>query len=345
MSSRVRAALTAAGPRHPEPARLYAAVMVVAATTAFLASAVLSDQASVALRAVATVALSVMALTLLLLPASRTAGLCVVTPLVGVVAIIVIDLATRDATVTGQVFFQLPVLYAATQLRPAGGILLTAAAVAGEATVVLALLPREQAILDLVHVGTTLVLTATLLILAGATHERLVDQLRRQAGMDPLTGLVTRRVLDEAARSAMTGDDGQVETSLVLVDVDRFKAVNDTYGHVVGDDVLMHLAGLLAGSSRAQDVVARIGGDEFAVLMPGCSQSVAARRADDFVALVHDAPLTLPDGSTVTLSVSAGVANVPRHGGRPRALYASADAALYAAKHGGRAQVVVNYSE
>ena len=337
--SRVDERLRALGPRHPEAARLYAAVMVMTATVAFLGSAALSDQASVALQVVATAVLSAVAMTLVVLPASRTAWLCVSTPLIGVAAIVVIDLATDDATVTGQVFFYLPVLYAATQLRPAGGVLVTLSAVAGEATVVLLLLPAGQAVVAMVHVGPTLVRTAVVLSRAGVIHDRLVAQLRRQAAIDPLTGLVTRRVLDEATRSAMTSVDAQVGTSLVLVDIDRFKAVNDTYGHVVGDDVLAHIAELLTGSSRTQDVVARMGGDEFAVLMPGCGHSVAARRAGDFVVLVRDTPLTLPDGTKVALSVSAGVANVPQHGARPRTLYASADAALYAAKHGGRGRV------
>jgi diguanylate cyclase (GGDEF)-like protein len=313
--------------------------VVVAATGAFLVSAVLSDQTPMVLRMVATAVLSAVALFLVVLPASRTGWLCVCTPLIGVTAIVVIDLATYDATVTGQVFFSLPVLYAATQLRPAGAMLVMVSALAGETVVVFSLLPPGQAVADLLHVGTTLVLTAAVLTRAGAIHDRLVTQLRQQAAIDPLTGLVTRRVLDEATRSAMTGAETHVGTSLVIVDVDRFKAVNDTYGHVVGDDVLAHIAGLLAGSSRVQDVVARMGGDEFAVLMPGCGYPAAARRANDFIALVRDTPLTLPDGSAVALSVSAGVANGPERGGRPRTLYASADAALYAAKHGGRGRV------
>ena len=339
VSSPSRARLAALGPRHPAAARLYAAVILAAATAAFLVSAVLSDQASIGLEAVATAVLGAMTVALLVLPSGRTVWLCVVTPLVGVVAIVLLDLATRDATVTGQVFFSLPVLYAASQLRPAGGILVAATAVSGETTVVLLLLPAGAAVVDIVQVGTTLVLTAAVLIRAGSIQDRLVTQLRQQAAIDPLTGLVTRRVLDEATRSAMTGADGRVGTSLVIVDVDRFKSVNDTYGHVVGDDVLTHIADLLRVASRQQDVVARMGGDEFAVLMPGCDYPAAARRADDFVRLVRDTPLVLPDGSAVALSVSAGVANVPQHGARPRTLYASADASLYTAKKGGRGQV------
>ena len=338
-SCAVRACQVAFGPRHPDSARLYAAFIVVAAMVAFLAAAAAGDGTPAALQLATTVALGGLSFCLVTLPVSKAAPLCLLTPLIGAAVIVVADVATRDAGVAGQIFFCLPVLYAATQLRPAGALLVTIAALAGESTVVLLLLPHGQAVTDLFHVGTTLALISMVLIRAGVVHDRLVARLRQQAAIDPLTGLVTRRVLDEATRSAMNGADTDVGTSLVLIDVDEFKAVNDTYGHVVGDDVLSHIAGLLAGASRVQDVVARMGGDEFAVLMPGCGQDVAERRADQFVALVRDTPLTLADGVRVALSVSAGVANVSRHEAHPRTLYADADAALYAAKHAGRGRV------
>jgi diguanylate cyclase (GGDEF)-like protein len=336
---RLRARLAALGPRHPPSARRYAAVIVLAATVAFLAAAALTDQSSRTLHVVIALAMCAMSAALVILPAGKAASLCVLAPIIGVGAIVMLDVATRDAGITGQVFFLLPVLYAATQLRPAGGILVTASAIAGEGTVVLLLLPTGPAVTALMHVGTTLALVALVLTRAGVVQDRLVAQLRRQAAIDPLTGLVTRRVLDEATRSAITGADGQVGTSLVMIDVDRFKAINDTYGHVVGDDALSHIAGILTDTSRVQDVVARMGGDELAVLMPGCSYEVAVRRAEEFVALVRDTPLPLPGGGSVALSISAGASHAPQHGARPRALYASADAALYVAKHGGRGRV------
>jgi diguanylate cyclase (GGDEF)-like protein len=331
--------LEAFGPRHPRAARLYGAVILVAATVAFLVAAVLTDQAAKPLHVITALVLTALAAALVVLPAAKAMVLCVLSPMIGVGAIVMIDVATRDAGITGQVFFLLPVLYAATQLNVAGGILVTVSAIVGEGAVLLLLLPSGPAVTDLLHVGTTLALVALVLIRAGVVQDRLVAQLRRQAAIDPLTGLVTRHVLDEATQSAITGAAAQVGTSLVMIDVDRFKAINDTYGHVVGDDALRHIAGILTNGSRAQDVVARMGGDELAVLMPGCSYEVALRRAEEFVALVRDSPLPLPDGASVSLSISAGASHVPPHGGRPRALYASADAALYAAKHGGRGRV------
>lgn len=288
---------------------------------------------------VTALVLSAVAAALVVLPTQKTMILCVLTPLIGVVATAVLDVRTHDAGVTGQVFFCLPVLYAATQLKVAGAIVVTVSAIAGDAVVVFLLLPQGQAVTDLLHVGTTLALTALVLSHAGVVQDRLVAQLRRQVAIDPLTGLVTRRVLDEATQAAITGSGAQVGTALVMVDVDRFKVINDTYGHAVGDEALNHIAEILTTNSRVQDVVARMGGDELAVLMPGCSYDVALRRAQDLVALISKSPLLLAGGASVALSISAGASYVSQHGGLPGDLYAGADAALYVAKRSGRGRV------
>ena len=105
----------------------------------------------------------------------------------------------------------------------------------------------------------------------------------------------------------------------------------------MGDDALVHLARVLTGAIRATDaVVSRLGGDELAVLLPGCSAEVAARRAEDLVAAVRATPLPLPDGRLLPLTVSVGVAHAPDHASDLCDLYGAADAALYAAKRGGR---------
>jgi diguanylate cyclase (GGDEF)-like protein len=335
----LRVRLEAFGPRSLPSARLYAALIVLSGTVVFLVASALPDQKFGPVELVCTLALTSVAAALLVLPTARTPVLCLLAPLVGIVAIVVLDIGSQDAGTDGQIFFCLPVLFAATQLRVAGGVLVAAGSVAGEGVVVLWLLPVGEALTDLAHVGTMLSLFALVLIRAGVVQDRLVAQLRQQAAIDPLTGLVTRRVLDEATQSAITGAEGQAGTSLVMIDVDRFKVLNDTYGHVVGDDALGHLARLLSATCRAQDVVARMGGDEIAVLMPGCGYDVAVRRAEEFVALVRDNPLLLPDGTSIALSISAGAAHVPQRGGHPRALYTSADAALYVAKRGGRGRV------
>ena len=124
--------------------------------------------------------------------------------------------------------------------------------------------------------------------------------------------------------------------------MDSFKTINDSYGHPVGDDVLVHLAALLRSHVRADDaVVSRLGGDELAVLLPGSPADVAARRAEELLQAVRSAPLPLPDGALLSLSVSVGVAHVPPGPGDLRVFYSAADAALYEAKRAGRGRVAV----
>ena len=196
-----------------------------------------------------------------------------------------------------------------------------------------------QALTDFVFVSTTLVMIAGLLTTAGIRQDRLVAQLQQQAAIDPLTGLVTRRVLDDALQCALTGATSTLGTALVLVDLDHFKRVNDTHGHPIGDDVLAHAATLLRERAGPDCVVGRIGGDEMAVLIPGCSPAQARRCAEDLAATVRCRPLPLPDGEQVTISASIGLAHAPQGSSSLRDLYAAADASLYAAKHAGRDRV------
>src|SRR3712207_9594909 len=116
--------------------------------------------------------------------------------------------------------------------------------------------------------------------------------LEQQATLDALTGLVNRRVFDTALERTLTrpADAG---TALVLVDVDSFKSINDTYGHPVGDDALVHLAGILRSHARGVDgLLSRLGGDEPAGLLPGFPPGLAARRCAELLAAGR--LLTLP---------------------------------------------------
>ena len=117
-----------------------------------------------------------------------------------------------------------------------------------EWSVTTAMLPWERAIVEAGYMSAAIVTTAALLTLAGERQERLVSLLERQAAIDPLTGLVTRRVLDEAASSALSGAASAEGTALILIDVDNFKAINDHYGHPGGDEVLVQLAHVLIGA-------------------------------------------------------------------------------------------------
>ncbi len=262
-----------------------------------------------------------------------------VVPLLAVVAIVVLDLLTSDVSVAAQVFFFFPTLYGASQLRRAGAVVMTAASVVAASIVVLGSLPLAAAVTDIGYVSAALITTAVLLVRSGERQDELVTRLKRQAAVDALTGLATRRVLDEAARSAISGAVSSQGTSLILLDVDEFKSVNDRYGHPGGDEVLVQLADYLVRSARRDDVVSRLGGDEMAVLLPGCSVASLQRRAEQIVADVATHPFVLHSGEQIRVSVSAGLANVPADAADLQGLYVTADRALYEAKRSGRNRV------
>ena len=256
-------------------------------------------------------------------------------PFLGVGLIVAFDVATHDASVSGQVFFFFPALYAASQLPRYGALVVTLTAVAGEAVVVFVSAPAAVGFTEVGYVAAALVTTVVLLVRSAEQQHRLVSQLRRQAAIDPLTGLVTRRVLDQAAQSALSGSASSAGTALILLDVDGFKGVNDRYGHPAGDEVLIQLSTLLIRRSRDSDVVSRLGGDEIAVLLPACTQHAAVARADELLTDVREHSFLTPGGEQLSVSVTAGVAHAPTHAADLRSLYVAADAALYSAKRSG----------
>jgi diguanylate cyclase len=167
----------------------------------------------------------------------------------------------------------------------------------------------------------------------------LQAQLREHAHRDPLTGLYNRRYLDATLEREMARckREGQA-LSVILVDIDHFKQVNDTYGHQAGDAVLLHLSGMLAGMARAGDVACRYGGEEFLLLMPTMPLEIALERAE---ALRHGfGTLDVHFGDfRLQATVSIGIAVYPGHGTTADELIRAADRALYRAKHGGRNRV------
>lgn len=165
-------------------------------------------------------------------------------------------------------------------------------------------------------------------------------RLQEQALRDPLTGLYNRRYLNEAmtrelARARRAGQS----LGIVVIDLDRFKAINDSHGHPAGDSVLCQVAELLRADMRASDILCRFGGEEFVALLPGASEEVTGRRADQWRRLIADTTMAVV-GRTLGLSASFGFACFPRQGETAEALIRAADAALYVAKTNGRNRVV-----
>ena len=160
-------------------------------------------------------------------------------------------------------------------------------------------------------------------------------QLEKLAYADPLTGLPNRRLFNEELRRqvAQATRDGRPFT-LLLIDLDGFKKVNDTLGHDAGDALLVETAARLMVAVRANDRIARMGGDEFAVLTLGSEHEAVDPICRRIVAALGE-PLSF-NGSTLQVSASIGVALYPTHGTSPDVLYKAADVALYEAKRGGR---------
>ncbi|WP_168800569.1 histidine kinase N-terminal 7TM domain-containing diguanylate cyclase [Cellulomonas telluris] len=179
----------------------------------------------------------------------------------------------------------------------------------------------------------------TVVVMRDVTElERLRAELVDQATRDGLTGLHNRRALEE--RLAAAADDAAASgrpLSVALLDVDHFKAVNDAHGHGVGDQVLAEVGRVLAESTGPGETSARLGGEEFVLLLPGLDPGAAARRAQDL--RTRCAQIAVPARTgTVCVTVSAGVAAL-HPGGSPDDLLRTADEAMYAAKAAGRDRV------
>jgi diguanylate cyclase (GGDEF)-like protein len=265
--------------------------------------------------------------------------LVLLSPLLGVFITVALNLATHDVSAGAQVGFCLPVLFGASQLRFLGAGLAAVSAIIGDAIVVWQLRPNSGGFVDVVNMSLVFLLMTGLLVQAGRRQDRLVALLESQASLDPLTGLVTRRVLDDAVQQALAKPAVREGAALILVDVDHFKSINDTYGHPVGDDALVHIAEVLSRNSRPDTVISRLGGDEIAVLLLGCTESAARRRAHEFIRAMQNSPLKLPNGKALVISISVGLAHAPTGESHLRELYAAADASLYEAKRTGRGRV------
>ena len=168
-------------------------------------------------------------------------------------------------------------------------------------------------------------------------NARLYAQAQEQARTDPLSGLFNRREFQhrldtEIERARRYGRP----LSLLMLDIDHFKAVNDTYGHPAGDEVLRTLAGLIRHVLRPVDQPARYGGEEFAVILPETPVAETCVLAERLRSAIAAAPFALGTGAMLCVTVSIGVAGCPEDADAGSALVAAADRALYAAKSAGR---------
>jgi diguanylate cyclase (GGDEF)-like protein len=170
---------------------------------------------------------------------------------------------------------------------------------------------------------------------ANAEINQSNQQLSALVNTDPLTGLANRTLFNNRLRDAFAASRSADTLALLTIDLDRFKAINDTMGHGVGDAVLTEIASRLTGLTGEKDMVARLGGDEFAVIIEGTGAEARARLIGKEIIRIAGEPIVVGERS-VTVGASAGLALYPAHGESAEALFASADIALYAAKAGGR---------
>lgn len=181
------------------------------------------------------------------------------------------------------------------------------------------------------------------LILRDVTESRELNRkLQWQADHDSLTGLMNRRALEDRLRQALASKRaGDFPMSLLYIDLDHFKPVNDTAGGAAGDELLRRLAGVMRDRIRDTDLLARMGGDEFAIVLSACPDDMAESIARDLRDSLSNYSFQW-EGRTFRVSASIGVVHVPPHWATLDECLAAADAACYKAKQNGRAGVVIH---
>jgi diguanylate cyclase (GGDEF)-like protein len=173
-----------------------------------------------------------------------------------------------------------------------------------------------------------------------AKSQQRTRDLEKLAAIDPLTGISNRRQFESLARAELGRSQRYMRPlSLLMIDIDHFKQVNDRFGHEAGDRVLKFLANVLISAKRASDVVGRIGGEEFAILLPETSKEAALVIAERLRQLAQTcAPAIAGEKLDVTISIGVAAASIRTSG--METLCRQADQALYEAKRSGRNRVV-----
>ena len=269
----------------------------------------------------------------LLLLGRRTPGwLLFAFPSVTAVLICIPSLVSDQSTPVGSILLVWPVLFAGS-LLPESIAWLT---LATSLMLLAALASRVQtngSVASSLATGASLVATAYITVRLRRHNRALVQALQRESRTDPLTGLANRRSFDdlldrEFGRYELHGEP----LALLAIDIDHFKSLNDRAGHPAGDAALAALAAVLTAQVRRGDIVARTGGEEFALLLPGCPVGTAQNRARALRAGVATESAAWPN----PITISIGVATIPDHAGSPAQIVTAADAALYDAKAAGR---------
>jgi diguanylate cyclase (GGDEF)-like protein/PAS domain S-box-containing protein len=175
-------------------------------------------------------------------------------------------------------------------------------------------------------------------------QRRVEARLEHLADHDPLTGLLNRRAFERELSAAVAfAKRYAMAASLLMIDVDRFKYINDSYGHSVGDAILRRVGNLLRARLRETDVLARLGGDEFAVILPGLSSAEGRQVTEDLLEMLRADATTRVQGQVVSVTASVGLVEIPTGAEpSPGELLAHADCALYESKEAGRDTVSVN---
>ena len=167
---------------------------------------------------------------------------------------------------------------------------------------------------------------------------RARQQLRQMATKDPVTGIANRYMLVQEleVEYERCGEGEGQDLSILFIDVDYFKRVNDQYGHDLGDEVLRHIAALIEGSIRPDDIAGRYGGEEFVVGLPGCALKHAQIIAERMRVALNNAPYEMSNGALIELSISIGIASTSQRPNDLNQLLKFADEAVYLAKDNGR---------
>lgn len=183
-------------------------------------------------------------------------------------------------------------------------------------------------------------IAGAVLVFQDVSHSRTLQrQLAHSASHDALTGLTNRAAFEQSLNRVIAAARSGSESSLIYIDLDRFKPVNDTAGHAAGDALLKQVAQTIRDSCRSHDVVARIGGDEFAILLEGCPLEGGRRVAEKIVRAIGALAFSWA-GRDYRIGASAGIATIGLAPASPLGFMGEADAACYAAKGAGRGRAV-----